>query len=346
MKNNKYFCINCGLSLKHSPYDKEFVECPNCKMITIMDIGDRWRAPKIKNKKNPQKEIKKFLKEIINPIWRKGLHERAPKEFNGLLDSYLGKYLPGKGKLAIISMSGGLDSATLCAEALYQGYDVFVINFNYNQKNSVEMQAFDNLIQIYQKNYISNGRIIGFKKINLKPLFDEFLDIWAELRDSGDIEDQANHQFYTPSRNLLFSVISAVIGEIIALSKGYDEIKIGLGIHKHSEEAYGEHRDYWDITPEFARRLEALFYINDVKRVGLFSPFVNNTKDEVVKRALELKVPINETWTCYNPSIKEGVAVPCLECEACKEREIAERKAGIQNPNSYHLILEESYINE
>jgi len=346
MKNNKYFCIECGLSIKHSPFDKEIIECPNCHKKTMMDIGDRWRAPSIKNKKNSKKEIKKFLKEIINPRWRERLSKIAPKEFNDLFDEYLGKYLPGKGKLAVISMSGGLDSATLCAEALYQGYDVFVLNFNYNQKNFVEMQAFDNLVNIYQKKYISNGKIIGVKKLDLKPLFDEFLDIWAQMRDSGSIEDKANHQFYTPSRNLLFSVISAVIGEIIALNNGYDEIKIGLGIHKHSEEAYGEHRDYWDITPEFARRLEALFYINDVKRVSLFSPFVNNTKDEVVKRALELQVPINETWTCYNPSIKEGVAVPCLECEACKEREIAERKAGIKNPNSYHLILNENQSND
>ena len=39
-------------------------------------------------------------------------------------------------KLAVISMSGGLDSATITAEALNQGKDVFVIDYNYNQKNA------------------------------------------------------------------------------------------------------------------------------------------------------------------------------------------------------------------
>ncbi len=245
----------------------------------------------------------------------------------------------GRGKLAIISMSGGLDSATLCAEALYRGYDVFVINFNYNQKNIVEMQAFDNLLEIYKKEYISNGRIIGSKKLNLKPLFDEFLDIWAELRDSGKIEDEANHQFYTPSRNLLFGVISTVIGEIIALAKNYDEVYVGLGVHKHSEEAYGEHRDYWDITPNFIEKLKELLALNDVKKIEVFAPFVDITKDEVVRRGIRLKVPFNKTWTCYNPKIENGIAKPCLECEACKERALAGKRAKVDSINKYSIKL-------
>jgi len=245
-------------------------------------------------------------------------------------------------KLAIISMSGGLDSATLCAETLYQGYDVFVINFNYNQKNFVEMKAFEELVDYFQNNYISNGKIIGVKKLNLKPLFDEFLDIWAKLRDNGKIEKESHHQFYTPSRNLLFAVISAVIGEIIALAKDYNEVNIGLGIHKHSEEAYGKHRDYWDITPRFAEKLQELFELNNVKNIKIFAPFVDKTKTDVVRRALELKVPYQLTWTCYNPSIKENVAIPCLQCEACIERELAGEKAGIKDINNYHIILDQN----
>jgi len=242
-------------------------------------------------------------------------------------------------KLAIISMSGGLDSATLCAEALQQGYDVFVINFNYNQKNSVEMKAFKGLIDYFQNDYISNGKIIGVKKLNLKPLFDEFLNVWAELRDNGKITNEAHHQFYTPSRNLLFSVISAVIGEVIALSNDYKEVNVGIGIHKHSEDAYGEHKDYWDITPEFAKRLQELFKLNNVKNIKIFAPFVDKTKSDVVRRALELKVPYLSTWTCYNPNIKENIATPCLKCEACIERELAGEKVGIKDINKYSIKI-------
>jgi len=244
-------------------------------------------------------------------------------------------------KLAIISMSGGLDSATLVAQALYDGFDVFIINFNYAQKNSVEQIAADNLFDYFKNKYISNGQIIGRQKINLLPLMSVFLNTWKNMRDSGKIQKESGHQFYMPSRNLLFAVISEVIGEIIALNQGYEEVHIGLGIHKHTEEAYGKERpQYWDITPQFAKKLQELFELNDIKKIKIYTPFVDKTKADVVKRALELNVPYKMTWTCYNPSIKEGVAIPCLNCEACKERQLAGEKIGIHDINVYQIILE------
>ena len=243
-------------------------------------------------------------------------------------------------ELTILSMSGGLDSATLCAEALNQGHDIFVLNFNYGQKNIVEMKAFKNLFNYFKKEYISNGVIIGHKQIDLTPLFGEFTKVWQEMRDSANLKEKAYHQFYMPSRNLFFAVLSAVVGEIIALNKNYKKVNIGLGIHKHSEKAYGaKHRDYWDITPEFAKRLSSIFELNDVININVFAPFADKTKADVVRRAIELKVPYKLTWTCYNPSIKEGVAIPCLTCEACIERELAGKEAGINDINNYHIIL-------
>ena len=240
-------------------------------------------------------------------------------------------------KLAIISMSGGLDSATLAAEALHRGYDLFILNFNYGQKNIVEMKAFENLVSKYQE--IWGDQIIGIKQLDLTKIFDEFTSIWQQMRDAGDIKEQAKHEFYTPARNLFFAVLSTVIGEIIALAKGYDEVNIGLGLHKHSEAAYGEHKDYWDITPEFAKRLQRVLELDDVKQVKLFTPFVELTKADVVKRAKKLSVPITETWTCYNPVVEDGVATPCLKCEACVERQLAGEAAGVDDINDYQLKL-------
>jgi len=250
-----------------------------------------------------------------------------------------------KKELTIISMSGGLDSATLCAEALVKGHDVFVLNFNYNQKNSVEMYAFDELIKSYkakcESNFLYKGNIIGVKKLNLKPLFDEFLDIWADMRDSKKIKNESKHEFYTPSRNLLFSVIAAVIGEIIAIANDYETVNIGLGIHMHSKEAYGENKDYWDITPEFARKLRDLLELNDVKKMKLFAPFVILYKHEIVEKAKLYEVPIEKTWTCYNPKhIGQNYYAPCKKCEACIERKIAGEKAGMPDINNYSIKIE------
>jgi len=252
-------------------------------------------------------------------------------------------------KLAIISMSGGLDSATLCAEALYQGYDVFVVNFNYNQKNFVEMKAFENLVKYFQEEYISNGKIIGVKKLNLKPLFDEFLNVWAELRDNGKIEKESHHQFYTPSRNLLFSVISAVIGEIIALVNDYNEVNIGLGIHKHSEEAYGKHRDYWDITPKFAEtgfgyiegRIEDVGFKEEGMDVVKFheKPDIDTAKNylSINSKSLNLNPKTYYFWNSGMFMFKAGVFLEELKKYAPKIYEAC--KIASENKKIHNLTL-------
>ena len=243
-------------------------------------------------------------------------------------------------KLAIISMSGGLDSATLCAEALNRGYDVFVLNFNYSQKNWVEKYAFTKLLEQFESRDDFEGKIIGHSVLNLNNLFSEFFNLWAEMRETGKIKKEAKHEFYTPSRNLLFAVVSAVIGEIIALARDYDEVLIGLGIHQHTEAAYGEHRNYWDITPEFAKRLENLLKLNNVKKIDLFAPFADKFKKDIILRVKELKVPYNSTWTCYNPQqVSRNIWMPCEECEACVERQLAGEAAGIEDINKYSIEI-------
>ena len=45
------------------------------------------------------------------------------------------------------------------------------------------------------------------------------------------------------------------------------------------------------------------------------APFVNMSKAEVVRIGLELKVPYELTWSCY-----EGGEKPCGKCGTCIDR--------------------------
>ena len=54
---------------------------------------------------------------------------------------------------------------------------------------------------------------------------------------------------------------------------------------------------------------------------------VNLTKAEVVKKGLELHVPYELTWSCY-----EGSETPCLSCGTCRDRMEAFRKNGVTDP--------------
>lgn len=239
-------------------------------------------------------------------------------------------------------MSGGLDSTTLAIKAIEDGYSILPVNINYGQKNIIEQQAFDNIIEYMTKRF--GKRILFPIRIDLNFLT-EAMSGWQESRDSGQMRERTGFEFYTPSRNLLFSVVAAHIGEIISIKRNITSLKIGLGVHKHSSDVYSK-GDYWDITPEFVNRLNHLFALNDCVSVSVYAPYADQNKSKIVEDVVRLEVPFSFTWTCYDPQehiIDNGIpgtalvrTIPCLKCEACIERELAGKEAGVDNINEYY----------
>lgn len=245
-------------------------------------------------------------------------------------------------KLLVASMSGGLDSATLVRKALGEGYIILPVNFQYGQKNYIESVAQSNLIEFFGKKF--PDQILKTVSIDTTRIISDFIVQYQSARDSGLVLEKTGEEFYTPSRNLLFMTLCAVIGEITAIGSGYEEISIGLGIHKHSTENYK--KDYWDITPEFARRLQNLLVLNDSVEINIYSPYVDEYKSGIIQDAEDMNLPFSLTWSCYDPvleNIEEGfsskkqVFKPCNVCEACLERDSQARKIGIYGINDYFI---------
>jgi len=232
-------------------------------------------------------------------------------------------------KLCVISMSGGLDSTVLAYKALSEGYNIIPINIFYGQKNEIEKVAFENILKEIKDKY--PDRVIDTVLIDLTQILETSLKLYQSIRDSGKVEEATEQEFYTPSRNLLFSTIAAVVGEIAAIASGNTKVKIGLGIHQQTVYA----RDYWDISPEFVNRLNHLFELNDCIQVSMYAPYADQTKDKIVLDAIKLEVPILKTWTLYNPTLLLNSYLPCHKCEACVERQAAGDKAGYPDINDY-----------
>lgn len=57
------------------------------------------------------------------------------------------------------------------------------------------------------------------------------------------------------------------------------------------------------------------------------APFVNISKSQIIKRGLELKVPYELTWSCY-----EGGDRPCGKCGTCIDRANAFELNGVEDP--------------
>ena len=200
--------------------------------------------------------------------------------------------------------------------ALKEGYTVLPVNYNYGQKNVIEMTAQKNVWNHYKKEFPET--LMDTVVIDFTDVLGAAISTFQKNRDNGKAEETTEMTYYMPSRNLLFMAVSAVIGEILANDKDIKDVSLGLGIHQHSD-IYA--KDYWDISPEFAERLGALLSLNDNVKFSVYAPYKNGMKSEIINDMLEMGVPYDLTWTCYNPQQQEnGTYIPCHECEACLER--------------------------
>lgn len=122
---------------------------------------------------------------------------------------------------------------------------------------------------------------------------------------------------YVPFRNGLFLSSAASI----ALSKGCDVIYYGA----HSDDAAGN--AYPDCSEVFKNAMNQAIYEGSGHQLKVEAPFVNLTKADVVKKGLELNVPYELTWSCY-----EGGEKPCGKCGTCIDRAKAFAANGVADP--------------
>ncbi len=219
-------------------------------------------------------------------------------------------------KLCVVSHSGGLDSSTLMMKALREGFTVLPVNYNYGQKNVIEMTAQQNVWNAYKKEFPDT--LMDTVVIDFTTVLGSAVETFQKNRDNGKAEETTAMKYYMPSRNLMFMAVSAVIGEILANDLNITELALGLGIHQHSD-IYA--KDYWDISPDFANRLGDLLALNDNVKCTVYAPYKDRMKSAIIEDVLHLGVPYDLTWTCYDPQKQgEDKYVPCHKCEACLER--------------------------
>lgn len=262
--------------------------------------------------------------------------------------------VPGSQDLIVINSSGGLDSTVLTYRALETTTsDVLLVNYTYGQNHMVEVHVQKKLYKRLKKEFPE--RVIGNINIDLSPVYKAGKKIFQDLksvRESKGIEEVTEHEFYTPSRNLLFMSAVSALGELAAIVQGYENLFLGIGVHKHSEEAYGEgNTQYWDITPEFIQALQNVLSLNNVIPVTIYAPYKDKYKSSIIKDMKKFKVNFKKTWTCYSPvedSLHEegsdtpvSTFTPCNECEACKERSLQSQGIIKKDINDYTVKIKQ-----
>lgn len=220
----------------------------------------------------------------------------------------------------IINLSGGLDSTILIyfLKNYFGSNKIHAISFDYEQKH--------NFIELYQSKKTTS-------KLNIKHTIIPIPFLGIITRSSSSLikygiqtpsyEDIITNSkkltTYVPFRNLIFSSITLSFAESI----NANSIALGLQYGDYENKKY----EYWDCSPLFLSKLQEIVSLNSKKKMYIFAPFINLKKEDEISIAKELNVPFEDTWTCYNPTIRtfenQKIYIPCDKCPSCVSRKNA-----------------------
>ena len=216
---------------------------------------------------------------------------------------------------AVVILSGGMDSTTAAFIAKEEGYELIALHFNYGQRTqNRELKAFNDICN-YLK--LDNRYIIDlpfFKQIGANALVDENIEVPTEgIKPGIPIT-------YVPFRNGIFLSIAAAIAE----KESAEAIFIGVV----EEDSSG----YPDCTQEFIENMQKAINsgTKPETKITIKTPLIHLKKEDIVKKALEVNVPLELTWSCYK---EEEVA--CGVCDSCRLRLKGFKKAGIEDKIPY-----------
>ena len=218
-------------------------------------------------------------------------------------------------KKAVVILSGGMDSATAAFIAKKEGYELIPLHFNYGQRTEKkELKSFNDICDYLN---IKNRYVIDipfFKQIGASALVDENIEVPVDGIKPGVPVT------YVPFRNGIFLSIAAAVAE----KEGANALFIGVV----EEDSSG----YPDCREEFIKNMENA--INSGTKpdthIEIKTPLIHLKKEDIVKKAIEVGVPLELTWSCYK---EESEA--CGVCDSCRLRLKGFEKAGIKDPIEY-----------
>lgn len=228
----------------------------------------------------------------------------------------------GSLRKGVVLLSGGLDSATVTAEAIGAGFEVYALTVLYGQRHSVERDAARRV-----------ARALGVARhveqaLDLRAFGGSALTAEIEVpKDRGEAAmSEGIPVTYVPARNTVFLSLALAWAE----SLGAFDIFVGVNCVDYS--------GYPDCRPEFLRAFEALANLATkagVEGAGVFrvhAPLLKMTKPEIITRGRELGVDFGLTHSCYDPS-PDGEA--CGRCDSCALRLAAFAGLGLVDPVAY-----------
>ena len=218
-------------------------------------------------------------------------------------------------KKAVCIISGGMDSALGAKIAKNEGYEIIALHFNYGQRTQQkELESFRKITNKLDCIESYEIDLDFFKQIGASALIDNSLEV-----PTGGIEEGIPIT-YVPFRNGIFISIATAIAEKHGAEALY------IGVVEEDSSGYPDCRDTYIKSMEKSINLGT----KDETKLKIKMPLVHLKKSEIVTKAIELGVPLEDTWSCYQNEDRA-----CGVCDSCRLRLNGFEIAGVDDPLEY-----------
>jgi len=218
---------------------------------------------------------------------------------------------------AVVTVSGGLDSATVLAMAKELDLDCYTLAFDYGQRTRSELDAaatVSAMLGAVEHKVIK----LDLGTIGGSALTDMTIDVPEEAAEGIPVT-------YVPARNTVFLSLALGWAEVLGASK------IFMGVNAV------DYSGYPDCRPEFIKAFEIMANLATVagvegRRITIETPLLQMTKAQITAEGARLGVDYSVTVSCYQADL-QGRA--CGVCDSCRLRVQGFIEAGIEDPTKY-----------
>jgi 7-cyano-7-deazaguanine synthase len=218
-------------------------------------------------------------------------------------------------------LSSGLDSVTSLAIAQRETHIKLALIFDYGQRAAAKEIEYS--LKVAEK-YGIECTVISLpwlKAITTTSLVSKDMNVprvsMQDIAEDSDpvITRDSAKKVWVPNRNGVMINIAASFAE--SLECQY--VLVGF----NSEEAV----TFPDNSTAYLDSLDKCLSHSTLNGVKMMAPVAALDKQGIIRKALELKAPLEWSWSCYH-----GDHVPCGICESCTRRKRAFMQAGIRDP--------------
>jgi 7-cyano-7-deazaguanine synthase len=224
--------------------------------------------------------------------------------------------MTSKPKLAVVLLSGGMDSMVCAALAREAGFDVLALTIDYSQRHRVELDAARRIAAELARRHVVLP--LDLSAFGGSALTDDIAVPKGGMGNSIPVT-------YVPARNTVFLSVALAWAE----AAGARDLFVGVNALDYS--------GYPDCRPEFVGAFEALANLAtkagvEGDRFTVHAPLLHMTKADIAREAARLGLDAGISHSCYDPAT-DGAA--CGQCDACRLRARGFEEAGLPDPTKY-----------